>query len=243
MIAPAQKKRLISKKLRTLTAVLLTAGLGFSHAATLTVSVVDKDGKPTPDAVVMVMPSAAGTPKTQLPLQATVSQAAMQFIPAVTIVRPGAKVTFVNNDSWDHHVRGSASGAAQFSSSNEGGFELRLAGKTAGGAGKSGQASLDKAGVVLLGCHIHGSMVGHVVVSETPWAMKTDANGVATFGDLPDGAAQVKVWHAAQFVDLPPVPSTLGANPGQLKMQLSVTPRRRAAAPAAMPGYDGKTGY
>lgn len=227
----------------TLSACLLAGGIGLSHAATLSVTVVDKDGKPTPDAVVMVMPAAsslAASAKTQLPLQATVSQAGMQFVPAVTVVRQGAKITFINNDSWDHHVRGSAAGAAQFSSNSEAGFELRLAGKTAGSAAKSAIASFDKTGVVLLGCHIHGSMVGHVVVSDTPWSAKTDANGVAMFNDLPDGQAQVKVWHAAQFVDLAPVQSHLSATPSQIKMQLSVTPRR-SRAPAA-PAYDYRGG-
>jgi plastocyanin len=211
-------------------AIFMVATSTFSYAASLSVNIVDKDGKPTPDAVVMVVTSGVSSPKTLLPMAATISQASMQFIPAVTIVRPGAKVTFVNNDPWDHHVRGSAAGAAQFSGNDENGFVLRLGGKTAGAAGKSSTVSLDSAGVVLLGCHLHGSMVGHVVVSDTPWAVKTDANGVATFTDLPDGAATVKVWHAAQFVDLKPVQTALSAAPAQMKMQLSVTPRRRAAA-------------
>ena len=211
-------------------AIFMVATSTFSYAASLSVNIVDKDGKPTPDAVVMVVTSSVSSPKMLLPMAATISQASMQFIPAVTIVRPGAKVTFVNNDPWDHHVRGSAAGAAQFSGNDENGFVLRLGGKTAGVAGKSSTVSLDSAGVVLLGCHLHGSMVGHVVVSDTPWAVKTDANGVATFTDLPDGAATVKVWHAAQFVDLKPVQTALSATPAQVKMQLSVTPRRRAAA-------------
>lgn len=223
------KRSYFAIKKIALLALLLPATAIFSHAASLSVNVVDKDGKPTADAVVMVMPSGISSPKTPLLMAATISQASMQFIPAVTIVRPGAKITFVNNDAWDHHVRGSAAGAAQFSGNDENGFVLRLAGKTAGNAGKSSVVSLDNAGVVLLGCHLHGSMVGHVVVSDTPWVAKTDANGVATFADLPDGAATVKVWHAAQFVDLKPVQTTLSAAPGQVKMQLSVTPRRRAA--------------
>lgn len=201
----------------------------FSHAATLSVNVIDKDGKPTPDAVVMVVTGGVSSPKTPLPTTASVSQASMQFIPAVTIVQPGAKVSFVNNDPWEHHVRGSAAGAAQFSSNDENGFTFRLAGKSAGSAGKASVVTMEKAGVVLLGCHLHGSMMGHVVVSDTPWAVKTDGNGVATFTDLPDGAATVKVWHAAQFVDLKPMQTTLSATPAQVKMQLSVTPRRRAA--------------
>lgn len=211
-------------------AVFTMATSTFSYAATLSVTVVDRDGKPATDAVVMVAPAAISSPKTPLPMVASVSQASMQFNPAVTIVQPGAKVSFVNNDPWEHHVRGSAAGAAQFSGNDENGFTFRLAGKTAGSAGKASVVSMDKPGVVLLGCHLHGSMMGHVVVSDSPWAAKTDANGVATFADLPDGVATVKVWHAAQFVDLKPVQTTLSAAPSQVKMQLSVTPRRRAAS-------------
>jgi hypothetical protein len=84
-------------------------------------------------------------------------------------------------------------------------------------------------------------MVGHVVVSDTPWSVKTDANGMANFNDLPDGSAQIKVWHAAQFVDLAPVQSNLSATPSQIKMQLSVTPRR-SRAPAPAPVYDYRAG-
>lgn len=210
-------------------AAFMLATATFSHAASLSVTVVDRDGKPATDAVVMVVTSGVSSPKIPLPTVATVSQASMQFTPAVTIVQPGAKVSFVNNDPWEHHVRGSAAGASQFSGNDENGFTFRLAGKTAGNAGKASVVSMDKAGVVLLGCHLHGSMMGHVVVSDTPWAAKTDANGVATFVDLPDGAATVKVWHSAQFVDLKPTQTVLSAAPAQVKMQLSVTPRRRAA--------------
>lgn len=239
----ALKTPLFTLKNSAVQAICVLALTSLSHAATLSVSVIDKDGKPTADAVVMVTTSGVSSPKTPLPAAATISQASMQFIPAVTIVRPGAKITFVNNDPWDHHVRGSAAGAAQFSGNDENGFVLRLSGKTAGAVGKSSIVSLDNAGVVLLGCHLHGSMVGHVVVSDTPWAAKTDANGVATFNDLPDGAATVKVWHAAQFVDIKPVQTTLNAAPSALKMQLSVTPRRRAAAATGASGAPEKFSY
>jgi plastocyanin len=57
----------------------------------------------------------------------------MQFIPAVTVVPVGARVHFVNNDPWDHHVRSSPAGMGQFSATNAG-FELRLEGKPDGKA-------------------------------------------------------------------------------------------------------------
>jgi hypothetical protein len=49
-------------------------------------------------------------------------------------------------------------------------------------------------GATLLGCFIHGSMRGYLYASESPWAAKTGSEGIATFEDLPEGAAQVKVW-------------------------------------------------
>lgn len=197
-----------------------------AQAATVSVIVTDKDGKPVPDAVVVVTPAATGQRKVPLATSATVAQEKMQFVPALSLVPVGAKLTFTNNDPWEHHVRGSAAGIAQFSSTAAG-FELRLDGKPEGKPARSAEVTLDKAGAVLLGCHIHGSMRGHVYVSDSPWAMKTTAEGQAVFDDLPDGPAQVRVWHPEQLIDLPAQTATLGAAPARLNMQLQVVPRRR----------------
>lgn len=219
-----------------LQAIIMPASVILSYAGSLVVSVVDKDGKPAVDAVVMVNPSATGANTaantTALPSTLTVSQANMQFSPAVALVQKGAKVTFVNNDPWDHHVRGSAAGVKEFTSGAADGFSFRLAGKTSTGASKinSSTVTFDKAGVTLLACYLHGSMTGHVVVSDSPYAAKTDANGVATFSDLPDGVAQINVWHAAQFVDIAPANSTLKAGANQVRMQLTVAPKPQRRA-------------
>jgi plastocyanin len=202
-----------------------------AQAASLSVTVVDKEGKPTQDAVVVLVPAAKGAPKTALPLMATIAQEKMQFIPAVTLVGAGAKVRFVNNDPWDHHVRGGAGGIAQLSSATApAGFELRLEGKSDGKPAKFTEVSLDKTGpqsAVLLGCFLHGSMRGSVYVSESPWAAKTGANGLAQFDDLPEGPVQIKVWHGDQLVDLPTQQVKLDATPAVQTIQLQVVPRRR----------------
>lgn len=201
-----------------------------AHAGNLVVSVLDRDGKPVQDAVVVVTPANKNAlPKTPMATQATVNQEKMQFIPAVTVVPVGAKVSFVNNDPWDHHVRSSPAGMGQFSATNAG-FELRLEGKSDGKPAKSTEVTLDKAGVVgatLLGCFIHGSMRGYIYASESPWAAKTSADGIATFEDLPEGTAQLKVWHADQLVDIAPQQVTVGAVLAKNVMQLTVVPRRR----------------
>ncbi len=201
-----------------------------AHAGNLVVSVIDKDGKPVPDAVVVVLPANKSVlPKTPLYTQATVSQEKMQFIPAVTLVAVGARVNFINNDPWDHHVRSSPAGMGQFNSSNAG-FELRLEGKTEGKPAKGSEITLSKAGVLgatLMGCFIHGSMRGYLYASESPWAAKTSAEGLVTFEDVPDGAAQVKVWQADQLVDVAAQTSTIGAAQANAIFQLTVVPRRR----------------
>jgi plastocyanin len=163
----------------------------------------------------------------------------MQFMPAVSVIAAGAKVRFVNNDPWDHHVRASAAGAAQFSldASSAGGAqagakgqELRLEGKPDGKPAKSVELTMDKIGAqsaVLLGCFIHGSMRGHVYVSDSPWAAKTGADGNAVFDDVPDGKVQVKVWQADQLLDLPVQSTLVGVTPAKVSVLLPVTPRRR----------------
>ena len=217
-------------------ALLLTALCGLSalcngaSAGNLLVSVVDKDGKPVQDAVVVIVPAdKTKLPKTPLPATATVNQEKMQFIPAVSLVPVGAKVSFVNNDPWDHHVRSSPAGMGQFNATNAG-FELRLEGKSEGKPTKPSEVTLDKAGVIgatLMGCFIHGSMRGYIYASDSPWAVKTGADGLATFENLPDGAAQVKVWQADQLVDVPLQAATIGPVAAKNTVQLSVVPRRR----------------
>ena len=213
-----------------LSSALLTLCTG-AFAGSLLVTVVDKEGKPVPDAVVVVMPAnKLARPKVALPAQATITQEKMQFIPSVSLVSVGARLNFINNDTWDHHVRSSPAGMGQFNAT-QAGFELRLEGKSAGKPPKPAEITLDsKPGAVsatLLGCFIHGSMRGYIYASDSPWAAKTTAEGQALFEDLPDGAAQVKVWQADQLVDLPVQTHTVTAAPSQLGMQLSVVPRRR----------------
>jgi plastocyanin len=216
----------------------LICALGFmglawdaAHAATLQVTVLDRDGKPSPDAVVVVTPSVRGTPKSRPPMNALVNQEKMQFIPAVTIVSVGATVRFVNNDAWNHHVRmslpGSAPGAV--SAATEGNA-LLLPGKTEGKPASGADLVMDRVGATgasLLGCFIHGSMRGHVYVADSPWTVKTGDTGVVTFDDLPEGPAVVKVWHGAQILDKAPQSITITATPGTVSFQLDVVPRRR----------------
>jgi plastocyanin len=218
----------------------LVALLGISmatQAGMVQVSVVDREGKPAQDAVVVLVHSSARSAANNLPTMATVANEKMQFIPAVTVVAKGARVRFVNNDPWDHHVRGAPAASifantpeAYAAARNVGGFELRLQGKDEGKPAKFQDVTMNQVGAqtaLALGCFLHGSMRGTVYVSDSPWATKTDAQGIATFENVPDGAVQVRVWHADQLVDLPLQAVTVTSAPLQVKSQLQVVPRRR----------------
>ena len=224
---------------KTLLCIALSTFTMAVSAGSLSVTVVDRDGKPVPDAVVVVLPAnKSAQPKTPLPMQAAINQEKMQFIPAVTLVPVGAKVRFANSDPWDHHVRSSPAGFGQFNTTNAG-FELRLEGKPDGKPAKTSDITMDKPGVMgatLLGCFIHGSMRGYMYVSDSPWAVKTGADGMATFDDLPDGAAQVKLWQADQLIDVPPQAATIGAATAKNTFRLTVVPRR-VRAPVTTPNY------
>jgi len=196
-------------------------------AGTVQVTVLDKEGKPVPDAVVVLTPSAGGNPKTPLATQATILQQKMRFAPNVTLVGVGAKGTFINNDPWEHHVRGSAAGALNFESGSSGGFEFRLDGKPDNKPAKQAEVVFSKAGPVLLGCHLHASMKGFVYVSDSPWAEVTPESGVAAFDDVPNGPLFVRVWHGEQVIDLPAQQLTVGAAPASLTVKLGIVPRRK----------------
>lgn len=197
-------------------------------AGNLQVLVLDKQDKPVANAVVVVVvPENRGDTKSALPTQVIIGQEKMRFTPAVSIVAVGAKARFVNNDPWEHHVRGRPAGLAAFTATAAEGFEFRLGGKEEGKPAKSADAVFEKAGPMLLGCHIHGSMTGHVYVSDSPWTVLTDADGIAHVENIPNGAAQIKIWHAEQLIDIAPRPVTVTAAPGKTTIQLNVVTRRR----------------
>ena len=152
-------------------------------AGDVTVEVRDAAGKPVRDAVVMVRPVAGlkpGTPmKVSWPMM--MAQQNIQFAPYVLIVPLGSNVSFPNKDKVRHHV---------YSFSTPKRFELKLYGKD-----ESRSITFDKPGVVSLGCNIHDTMIAFIYVTDTPYAAKSGADGVAVVQDAPAGASTLLVWH------------------------------------------------
>lgn len=196
-----------------------------AQAATVQVTVLARDGKPLPNAVVVVEPAGDSRPAPPAPVRAIIAQEKMQFLPAVSVLPVGSRVTFVNQDAWEHHVRGVPAGMAGLNAKATG-IELRLAGKVEGKTPASAEVTLDNAGALQLGCHLHGSMRGFVYVTDSPFAVQTDSNGVAVMRDLPEGAATVRVWHSDQVVEGSPTELTITPVTA-VSVPTQVTPRRR----------------
>jgi plastocyanin len=164
---------------------LLTFAAGMSLSATalgapLSVRVVDPTGKPVRDAVVTYYPSASGLGRpAQRGGRYVVAQRNLQFQPFLSIVPVGADVSFPNYDPTKHHV---------YSFSPAKRFELKLFAKD-----QSRTVHFDKAGVVALGCNIHDQMSAFIVVTDSLWTARTNAQGLVTFAEVP-GAGRVTIW-------------------------------------------------
>jgi plastocyanin len=187
-------------------------------AATVSVRVVDSAGRPVRDAVVTLYPSGSTTRAPRAMGRYVVSQQNLQFHPFLTIVPVGADVSFPNLDPTKHHVY-------SFSPAKK--FELKLFAKD-----QSRTVHFDKAGVVALGCNIHDSMSAFIVVTDSAWTARTNAQGMASFVDAPNAPARLTVWHPYLRV------------PGGL-MQQTLSPGQRMASfsaklrpPPAMPAMD-----
>ncbi len=226
----------------TLALLCLTLATGLARAGTVQLTVTDKDGKPAPDVVVLVqqavktVPSPAAKP-------VLITQEGSRFIPFLTVVPVGSTLRFTNKDGYDHHVRSTPSGplgsiapAKTFElrldadpiASARGGTDLYPSGPAKQPSGiTSADVKMDKPGAIGLSCHIHGSMRGQVYVADTPWFAKTDAKGVATIDGVPDGVAQLTLWHPDQLQDQAAVPVQVSATPVSANTQLNFVPRRR----------------
>jgi plastocyanin len=160
-------------------------------AGTLRVAVVDERGQPVERVAVYAVPSkplavATGTH------DAIMDQAHSAFVPHILIVQTGTSVLFPNNDVVSHHV---------YSFSDPKTFELGL---------YKGNAHppvvFDRPGLVVLGCNIHDSMLGYILVVDTPYFGQTDAQGALALVGLASDDYQVHVWTERQRPgDIPPV--------------------------------------
>ncbi|MBO0750125.1 MAG: methylamine utilization protein [Porphyrobacter sp.] len=160
--------------------VLAFAALALSAAAQardIAVTVKDPAGHPVADAVVILDAPGRAPP----PGHFTINQKNTMFMPFMLVIPVGSTVDFTNLDPFRHHVY-------SFSPAKK--FELKLFGQ-----GEKRAVTFDKPGVVALGCNIHDTMQAFIQVVDTPFAVKTGADGRVVLHGAPAGALRVTVWH------------------------------------------------
>jgi plastocyanin len=156
-------------------------------AGSLTVHVLDRDGRPVPEVAVYAEAidgpaaavSLAGDSGPAAP-NATMNQHERSFDPHILIIETGTRVDFPNSDDIRHHVY-SFSPAKRFNFSID--------------SGQVHEAlQFDVPGVVTLGCNIHDDMLGYILVVDTPHFAKTDGHGQVVLASLAAGRYEVGIW-------------------------------------------------
>lgn len=104
-----------------------------------------------------------------------------QFVPRTLTIPVGSRVRFPNEDVILHNV---------FSVSGGNSFDLGLYRR---GAGK--EQKFDQPGLVRVFCNVHHSMVGYILVLESPYMATPDAQGNFVLTGLPKGPGKLTVWH------------------------------------------------
>jgi plastocyanin len=168
--------------MRRILVALAIAGVSSPLAAApLTVRVIDASGRPIRDAVVTLYPVGSAARPAHGGGRFVVSQQNIQFHPFLTVIPVGANVSFPNLDPTKHHV---------YSFSPAKRFELKLFAKD-----QSRTVNFDKPGVIALGCNIHDQMSAFIVVTDSAWTARTNAQGLVAFNDAPNAPGRLTVWH------------------------------------------------
>src|SRR5207302_4747446 len=160
---------------------LAAALVSAAQAADIRATVMDEQGRPVPDAVVVAVPLGAAARAPARAKLEQVEQIDLEFVPRVKAIQVGSALSFPNRDNVRHHV---------YSFSTAKRFELPLYAGT-----PSQPVTFDTPGVVTIGCNIHDWMVGYIYVSESPHLAISAADGVAVIAGAPAGRYAVRVWH------------------------------------------------
>jgi plastocyanin len=143
------------------------------------------EGKPlraeeAQDAIVYFRPKVPmqAVPATPMQQMSTVRK---QFTPRVMATTVGSEVRFPNQDPILHNA---------FSTSKDNAFDVGLYGQGDGQA-----VTFSKVGYVRVYCNVHHSMIGHILVLDTPYFVHPDSSGNFRLANLPAGEGDLVVWH------------------------------------------------
>ena len=166
----------------------------------------------TQDVVIYLQPD---TPMTLNPPAEPVRivTARKAFVPRVTPVLRGSRVVFPNQDPILHNAFSSTPGAV---------FDVGLYGKDQQGE----PVILQQAGLVNVFCNVHHSMRAYVLVLDTPYFVRPDAQGRFVLGDLPAEGGMLHAWHERAT---PWKTAIVGPQQAAVEVTLELTRRRLPA--------------
>ena len=143
------------------------------------------EGKPlraeeTQDAIVYFRPKIPPSvvPVAQIPVMGTRRK---QFVPRVLAITVGSQVRFPNEDPILHNA---------FSTSKDNAFDVGLYGQ-----GDGQVVTFSHVGYVRVYCNVHHSMMGHILILDTPYFAHPDASGDFHLRDVPAVEGDLVVWH------------------------------------------------
>lgn len=104
-----------------------------------------------------------------------------RFEPRILPVVAGSTVSFPNQDPILHNA---------FSTSKGNAFDVGLY-----GSGEEHTVAFPRPGYVRVYCNVHHSMVGHILVLDTPHFTRPGSDGRFRLTDVPAGKGDLVVWH------------------------------------------------
>jgi plastocyanin len=131
-----------------------------------------------------------------------------QFVPRILPIIVGSQVRFPNRDPILLNA---------FASSPANTFDVGVYGN---GEGKA--VTFAQAGYVRVFCNVHQSMVGHILVLDTPYFTRPDVRGKFKLKGVPTGIGDLVVWHDRA----PPWHQKLASGGRPLEIQLDLTQKR-----------------
>lgn len=193
-----------------LTAFALAVPLPASRAAApavVQIQVVDERGMPVRDAVVELAPNGGWRGGAiRFGWKSAMAQKNVAFAPGTLLVAKGSAVAFPNLDSVRHSV---------YSFSKPARFEIDLYGRD-----QSRSQSFPIAGTVVVGCNIHDQMRGYIRIVDTPFAGKTDQNGIVRLTAMAAGGYQLTAWHPRARTPAGELKRPLAVGAGQVNQKI-----------------------
>jgi plastocyanin len=156
------------------------------------------------------------------PREAHVDEVQLSFVPKVQVVAPGSRLVFHDRDDEAHGVHGWWSERTLFNRAvvpGEPGFAVVL----------------DQPGVLALTCDLHQSMRAFVVVSDSPLATVTSADGRFHLDDVPLGSYVLRALYPEPGHAMGSVVQSVEISGGTAVLAVNLPPRAASAATTAAP--------